>query len=143
KLDAEMTIEGRLNLAITYFLTDELELARQMVVQCIGDAQEHELTRVLARSQRLLGRILAAQGQIAEADVYFEKAIDIFSRHEMRLDYARALNGYGVTLLQRGARSEAAFTRGLDYLQEAHTIFVACKATIDITWVERILSHYN
>ncbi|HEU0003091.1 MAG TPA: hypothetical protein VFQ36_19425, partial [Ktedonobacteraceae bacterium] len=125
------------------FLPGDVERARHMALRSMEDAQEHELTRALARSQRLLGRILAASGHPAGADVYFEKALGIFSRHEMRLDYARALNGYGVTLLQRSVRGEPAFTRGLAYLQEAHTIFVACKATIDITWVERILNHYN
>lgn len=143
RLDAEVYIEARLNLATTYFLPGDVERARHMALRSMEDAQEHELTRALARSQRLLGRILAASGHPAGADVYFEKALGIFSRHEMRLDYARALNGYGVTLLQRSVRGEPAFTRGLAYLQEAHTIFVACKATIDITWVERILNHYN
>jgi tetratricopeptide (TPR) repeat protein len=114
-----------------------------MALQSIRDAQEHELTRALARSQRLLGRILAAQGQTVEADAYFEKAIDVFSRHEMRLDYARALHDYGVTLLQRGSAGEPAFQRGLAYLQEARAIFAQCKAAIDIEWVERILAHYD
>ncbi|HKV59963.1 MAG TPA: tetratricopeptide repeat protein, partial [Ktedonobacteraceae bacterium] len=143
RLDAEVYVEARLNLAIIDFLLGDVEHARQMALQSIGDAQEHELTRVLARSQRLLGRILAASGHPAGADVYFERAIDAFSQHEMRLDYARSLNGYGVTLLQRSSPGEPAFLRGLAYLQEAHAIFVACKAAIDIKWVERILSHYN
>lgn len=109
-----------------------------MALQSMRDAQEHELTRVLARSQRFLGRILAAQGHTVESDAYFEQAIDVFSRHEMRLDYARALHGYGVTLLQRGSAGESAFLRGLAYLQEARAIFAQCKAAIDVEWVERI-----
>lgn len=143
KLDAEMTIEGRLNLATVYFLTGEVERAQQITLQSVSEAREHELARVLARSQRLLGRILAAQGRTAEADAYFEQALDIFSRHEMRLDYARALHGYGVTLLQRSSSGEPAFQRGLAYLQEARTIFAGCKAAIDIKWVERILVNHD
>ncbi|HEY6542085.1 MAG TPA: tetratricopeptide repeat protein, partial [Ktedonobacteraceae bacterium] len=143
KLDAEVNIEGRLNLATVSFLLGEVEHARQLALQSMKDAQEHELTRVLARSQRLLGRLLAAQGQIEEADEYFETAINVFSRHDMRLDYARSLHGYGVTLLQRSAAGEALFQRGLAYLQEARAIFAQCKAAIDIEWVERILAHYN
>ena len=143
KLDAEVNIEGRLNLATVSFLLGEFERARQLALQSIQGAQEHELTRVLARSQRLLGRILAAQGKTEEADAYFEQAIDVFSRHDMRLDYARSLHGYGVTLLQRNAVGEPVFQRGLTYLEEARDIFAQCKAALDIEWVERILAHYN
>ncbi len=143
RLDAEVNIEGRLNLATVFFLLGEVERARQMALQSMRDAQEHELTRALARSQRLLGRILAAQGHTVEADTYFEQAIDIFSRHEMRLDYARALHGYGVTLLPRGSAEEPAFQRGLAYLQEARAIFAQCKAAFDVEWIERILAHYD
>ena len=143
KLDAEVNVEGRLNLATVSFLLGEVERARLLALQSMKDAQEHELARVLARSQRLLGRILAAQGKTDEADAYFEQAIDVFSRHEMRLDYARSLHGYGVTLLQRGAQGEPASQRGLAYLREARAIFTQCKAAIDVEWVERILAHYD
>jgi hypothetical protein len=61
----------------------------------------------------------------------------------MRLDHARALHGYAVTLLQRASAGEPAFQRGLAYLQEARAIFAQCKAAIDVEWVERILAHYN
>src|SRR5579863_4845328 len=100
-LDAEVTIEGRLNLAIADFLSGEVESARLMALQSMLDAQAHELTRIMARSQRLLGRILAAQGRTTEADAHFEQALAIFSRHEMRVEYARVLHVYGVALLQR------------------------------------------
>jgi DNA-binding SARP family transcriptional activator/predicted ATPase len=143
KLDAEVNIEGRLNLATVFFLLGEVERARLLALQSMKDAQEHELARVLARSQRLLGRILAALGKIEEADAYFEQAIDVFSRHEMRLDYARSLHGYGVTLLQRGAAGEPLFQRGLAYLREARALFAQCKAAIDVEWVERILARYD
>ena len=143
KLDVEVNIEGRLNLATVSFLCGEVERARQLALQSMKDAQEHELTRALARSQRLLGRILAAQGKTAEAGAYFEQSIDVFSRHAMRLDHARSLHGYGVTLLQRSTAGEPAFQRGLAYLQEARAIFAQCKAAIDVAWVERILAHYN
>ena len=143
RLDAEVYIEARLNLAVIFFLLGEVERARQMALQSMRDGQEHELARALARSQRLLGRILAAQGDTLGADAYFEQAIDVFSRHEMHLDYARALHGYGATLLQRASAEEPAFQRGLAYLQEARVIFTQCKAASDVAWVERILAHYD
>ena len=143
RLDAEVYIEARLNLAIIFLLLGEAERAQQMAMQSIKDAQEHELTRVLARSQRLLGRVFAAQGHAVEADAYFEQAIDIFSRHEMRLDYARALHSYGITLLQRSSAGEPTFLRGLAHLQEARAIFAQCKATIDLDQTERVLTHYD
>jgi hypothetical protein len=46
-------------------------------------------------------------------------------------------------LLQRSSPGESAFLRGLAYLQEAHAIFVSCKAAIDIKWVERILVNHD
>lgn len=140
-LDTEVSIEGHLNLACAYFLSGEVERARHMALQNMQDAREHELTRLLARSQRLLGRILAAQGSATGADAFFEQALDIFSSHEMRLDYARALQGYGVTLLQRSRLGESDFQRGLDYLHKARDIFTHCKAAIDIKWIERILAN--
>jgi tetratricopeptide (TPR) repeat protein len=143
RLDAEVYIEARLNLAIIFFLLGEVERAQHIALQSMSDAQEHELTRTLARSQRLLGRILATQGHSVEAGTNFEQAIDIFSRHEMRLDYARALHCYGVTLLQRGSAGEPAFQRGLAYLREARAIFAQCKAAIDLVQVERVLTHYD
>ena len=132
--------EGQLALAKVYFMLGDAEIARQKTLQTMEAAREHELTRVLARSQRLLGSILAAQGDYESADRYFGQAIAVFREYEMRLDSARTLQGYGVTLVQRSISGNEAYARGLSYLSEAHKIFFDCKATIDLKWVEKILA---
>jgi DNA-binding SARP family transcriptional activator len=141
-LDREATTEGRLVLASALYLEGEIEEAHQVAMQNLREAEQYELPRVVARTQRLLGRILAAQDRSDAADGYFEQALEMFARHEMRLDYARALHGYGVTLLQRGTQEEGkhAYLRGLRCLREARDIFVECHAPIDVEWVEGILS---
>lgn len=139
-LETESVIEGQLILASVYFLLDETEIAHEQAMQTLEGARTHELTRMLARSQRLLGRILAVQGEHEQADAYFELALQTFYECEMRLDYARALHGYGVALLERSLPGEGLYNKGLTYLQEARTIFADCHAEIDLLWVERILN---
>ncbi len=142
-LDVEVTIEGQVALGVVHLLLGELEQAREITLRSMEEAQKYGINRVLARSQRALGRILAAQGQWEKADAYFEQALEIFSRYGMRLDYARALHGYGVTLLKRGEKCEQSYLRGIIYLSEARDLFKQCQATIDLEWVERILAHSN
>ncbi len=139
-LNAEAAAEGRLTLASALYLLGEVETAQQVAMQSLKEAEQHELLRVIARSQRLLGRILALQGHDEEAERYFEQALEMFARHEMRLDYARALHGYGDTLLQRSAPDSDSYVRGLRSLHEAREIFADCNATTDLEWVERILN---
>ncbi len=139
-LNAETAAEGRLTLAIALYLLGEVEAAQQVATLSLKEAEQHELLRVIARSQRLLGRILALQGHDEEADRYFEQALEMFARHDMRLDYARALHGYGATLLQRAAPDSASYRRGLRSLHEAREIFADCNATIELEWIERILN---
>lgn len=139
-LNAEAAAEGRLTLASALYLLSEVETAQQVAMQSLEEARQHELLRVIARSQRLLGRILATQGNHQEAESYFEQAIETFAHHEMRLDYARTLHGYGITLLQRDEPGSDAYQRGLRYLHEARDIFAMCGASIDAAWVERVLS---
>ena len=141
ELDAEIVTEGHLVMVRVYFLLGDLDTARQKAIQTLEEAHEHEMARVQARSQQLLGRILAAQEQHKQADDYFEQAIELFSRNEMRLDYARTLYGYGVTLLQRSTPVEETYQRGLYYLQQARDLFRECGAAVDLQWAERILAH--
>ena len=110
-------------------------------LQTLEEAHGSEMTRIEGRSQRLLGRILAAQGQREQADRYFEQAIDVFNKYEMRLDYARALHGYGFTLLQRGVPGNETYQKGLVYLRQACDLFRDCGAAIDLDLVERILAN--
>lgn len=140
-LDAEVMIEGYLSLADVYFLSGKLDIARQRALQTLEQARVLELTRLLGRSQRLLGRILAAQGELKQAVEYFEQAIEVFNKYEMRLDYARALHGFGVILLGRSMPGDGIYQRGLAYLLQARDIFSACGAAIDLDWVERILTN--
>ncbi len=142
ELDAEIVTEGHLVMARVYFLFGDLDTARQRALQTLEEAREHELARVQARSQQLLGHILAAQEQHEQADDYFEQAIELFSRNEMRLDYARTLYGYGVTLLQRSTPGDETRQRGFYYLQQARDLFRECGAAIDLQWAERILAHF-
>jgi len=139
-LEAEVATEGQLVLASVYFLLGDLEVARQKAMQTKEKAQQQEIIRILGRSQRLLGRILAAQGEHEQADQYFEQAIQVFHTHEMRLDYARAIHGYGVILLQRSTPGDQTYQRGLAYLHEARNIFADCHAAIDLEWIERIIT---
>ena len=139
-LDAEVITEGQLVLASVYFLLGDLDTAQQNAQQTLEEARGHEMTRVKARLQRLLGRILAAKGQHEQADSCFEQAIAVFSKYEMRLDYARALHGYGATLLQRSVPGDETYQRGLAYLRQARDLFRDCRAAFDLDWVERFLA---
>jgi tetratricopeptide (TPR) repeat protein len=138
-LDAEVMTEGHLTLAGVYFFLGDLDTAQQKAFQTLEEARGRELTRLQGRSQRLLGRILAAQGELKQADNYFEQAMEVFNRYEMRLDYARAIHGFGVILLRRNKSGYEAFQRGLAYLHQARDIFSVCGAAIDLDWVERII----
>jgi len=138
-LETELVVEGMLILASIHFLLGDIEMARQQAMRTMQEARQYELTRMLARSHRLLGRILAAQGDYEEADAYFEQALHVFRECEMRLDYARTLHGYGVTLIERSTPGECLFQKGMASLQEARTIFVDCHAALDVDWVDHIL----
>ena len=140
-LETELVVEGQVILAGIYFLLGDLETAQQEVTHSMEEARRHELTRMLARSQCLLGSILAAQERYDEADGYFEQALEIFREHELRLDYARALHGYGETLLKRSAPGTYLHRNGLTTLHKAQTIFAECHAAIDLEWVKQSLAN--
>jgi tetratricopeptide (TPR) repeat protein len=142
-LESELVVEGQVILASIYFLLKDLETARQEAVRAMKASEKHELTRMLARAYRLLGRILSAQGEHEKADPYFENALQIFRDYEFRLDYARALHSYAETLLQRGHPGECTYKKGLDHLQKAHTIFAECHAAIDLEWTNQQLASYK
>ena len=140
-LETELVVEGKVILANIYFLLGDLQAARQEAMRTMEEARRHELTRMLARSYRLLGRILAAQGEHEQAGACFEEALQIFRDHGMRLDYARALHGYGDTLLERSTPAPGVYQTGLAHLNEARTIFAACHAAIDLDWVDQSLTN--
>ena len=140
-LETELVVEGKVLLANIYFLLGDLEVARQRAMLAMEEARRHELTRMLARSYRLLGRILTVQGEHEQAGACFEEALQIFRDHAMQLDYARALYGYGDALLQRSTPETSVYKTGLAYLNEARTIFDACHAAIDLDWVDQSLTN--
>jgi tetratricopeptide (TPR) repeat protein len=88
----------------------------------------------------LLGAILAARGQPEEASTYFEQALQFFRDRGMRLEWARALQSYGASLLQLDALKEKAYQRGLSYLREARQAFQDCHAALELEGVERTLT---
>lgn len=138
-LDVETEIEGRLILASVYLLLDDLPQAEQLARETLKDAAACELTRLHARALRLQGRILSAQHRYEQADTFFKESLAVFRQYDLRLDYARALHGYAITLIDRDAPGTAAFQRGLDALREAGELFSACRASIDLQWIEQEL----
>jgi predicted ATPase/DNA-binding SARP family transcriptional activator len=157
EVEAEAIIDAKHLLSLLYFLLDDLDAAEQLALQTVQEAQENEMTRVMGRAYRLLGRIMMKRERRKGVDYYFEQAIQIFREHELRLDYARALHGYGIALVQH-AMSEArqhtssnglpstttqvkdrTYQQGLNYLYEARAIFADCQAALDLSWVEHAL----
>jgi hypothetical protein len=109
-------------------------------MHALQETQRYELTWLLARTQRLLGSILAAQDKNEQADEYFQQALQVSRESGMRLEYARAIQSYGEALLQRGRAEEASSQQGVSCLQEAREKFLACNAVLDLLAVERMLS---
>ncbi len=144
-VEMEIIIECQLLLATAHLLRDDLTTARQIVLQTLQKAQAQETIRVTGRAQRLLGRILSEQKEYDEAEKYFEQACEIFRRQELRLDYARTLHGYGLSLVQRSVENNEHTTheRGMAYLHEARAIFNSTHATIDFSWVDLVISKYT
>ncbi|MDQ6661703.1 MAG: tetratricopeptide repeat protein, partial [Chloroflexota bacterium] len=139
----EQVIEARLLLASIHVLLGDVEAARQEAMKTLAESAYHEITRMFARAQRILGRILAFQEEYEQADTYFEQSIQFFRKYEMRLEYARAIHGYGLTLLQRSLPGRVEYQRGLDYVQEARSLFVDCRAMLDVAWLDTMLQRLD
>jgi len=139
-LEAETRTEGQLVLAQVSLLLGELEIAWQQATATLEEAQRYELLWLVARSHRLLGDILAARGQQEQAIAYFTKAIQVFNDSGMRLEHARALESYGLTLIRSHRVGEVTHRQGLSSLQEAQHLFEECNAIIDLKGVKLLLS---
>ncbi|HEU5378163.1 MAG TPA: DUF6788 family protein [Ktedonobacteraceae bacterium] len=141
-IDAETQSIGQTVLAHIYYLLGDLERAQQQALQVLAETRQNEMMLPLGRAQRLLGEIQAARGLEAEADSYFEQALQTFKQYGLRLDYARTLHRYGCSLLRRTepTMGDATYQQGFDYLYEARTIFETCQASLDLQWVEHILA---
>ncbi|HLZ80230.1 MAG TPA: AAA family ATPase, partial [Ktedonobacteraceae bacterium] len=142
-LETELVVEGLLILASAQFLLGDLESAKRESMRTLAEADQYELSRMIGRSYRLLGRILAEEGDSTQAYAYFEQALQVFRDRELRLDYARSLHAYGVTLIERHKPIEAQFNKGLAYLHEARDIFANCHAAVDMELVDHTLAIYS
>jgi tetratricopeptide (TPR) repeat protein len=139
-IEAETRIEGRLLLAQTHLLSDELELAYQQTQQAQEEAVQSELTWLVIRAQRLQGCILATQHRYEQAEHFFEQAMRAFRKCGMRLEYARTLYHYGLMLLQWDKAKGKKYDQGLAYLKDACQTFADCKAALDLKLAEQALA---
>ena len=142
-IEAETRIEGQIALSYAKLLLHDVEHALQLSTQAFEDAGKFELIWLVALSQRVLGSILVALDQQEQADQYFEQAIRIFHRNDMRLEYARTLLQFGDALMQRDKNGEKGYQQGLGYLREARQAFVECKAELDLQMVDHVLARYE
>jgi tetratricopeptide (TPR) repeat protein len=138
-LEAETRTQGRVALGQALLLLGDVDQAQNVVMQALQEAQQCELTWLVARAQRVLGSIYAAQKQIEQAIQSFEQALHVFRETEMRLEYARTLQQYGQMLMRWQGADEEVYQRGLRYVHEAREIYEACGARLDLRTVERVL----
>ena len=139
-LAAEDISRARLAQATLALMLGDLPTTEAIARQTIAIAYEQEHLYYLPHAQRLLGTCLALYDRQLEADDAFQEALRVSQHHGMLLEYARTLYNYGAILLQRGCPASEAFQTGLAYLQQAHDIFAACYAAIDLEKVKRILA---
>nr|HET6902894.1 tetratricopeptide repeat protein [Ktedonobacteraceae bacterium] len=142
-VEAETQAQGQLALAQVFLLRGDLAQAQQQATQTLEEAQHYESTRLLARTQHLLGTILSAQGQSAQAEQHLTQALHIAQQHGMRLECARILQSYGIFLLQNDTVTATRHEQGLRSLQEARHLFTQCQATLDLQYVEHIIATYG
>lgn len=142
-LEAEARVEGYLLLAQAHLLLDQREVAYPLVLQVLGEAHQFELSGLCTRALCLLGDLLVAQGQTAQALPYFQQAMREFQASGMRLHYARALLCYGSVLLQEASSTEPERQQGLQALRDAHNLFVACQSMHDSHLARTLLAAYH
>ncbi|HEX7736615.1 MAG TPA: DUF6788 family protein [Ktedonobacteraceae bacterium] len=151
--DIDLETESIAHIVLTdiYYQLGDLERARQQVEKALEESRLSEMMQLIGRAQRLQGEIQSALGLDQESDASFEQAIQTLKEHGLRLDYARVLHRYGISLLTRslhvksargtGTRTNASLTRtGFEYLREARDLFAACQASLDLQWVEDVLT---
>ncbi len=125
-------------LAEVALCSGDLETASQLATQTLTEAQEAELTWLVAGAQRLLGRVLFAREQYTEAVEHLRRAIAIFERTGMRLERARTLWVYSAAVLGLPSKPNSR-QQALRYLQEARQIFADCQAALDLRAAETLL----
>jgi DNA-binding SARP family transcriptional activator len=142
-LEAETKFEGQLALAHTLLLLGELDASFNCATDTLKEAYQYGFIWGYARCQQLLGRIFARKGQQDQAEHYFEEAMQVFRDCGARLEYASALHGYGLALLEYVSTKQKSYQQGLNYLNEARQVFDGCHAALDLRRVERDLALYT
>ncbi|GAC1636724.1 MAG: hypothetical protein NVS4B11_39300 [Ktedonobacteraceae bacterium] len=139
-IEAETKTEGKLMLAQVALLLGELASAQQQALQTLQEAKQYELTWLVARTQRVLGSIMAAAHEHEQARQYFEQALRTFQKRGMFLEEARTLRERSAALLSRAGLSTDERHKALQDLRDAHEMFMARKAALDAQITEHILN---
>ncbi len=142
-LEAETKTDGQLALAQVSLLLGEIDTAQQQIGQVMEESLRYDQTWLLAGAQRLMGSIMTAAGQQEQAIEYFEHAMEKFHGCDMRLEWARTLQSYGVALLEQPNAGDSNDEQGLKYLQDARQVFNECNAKLDLQAVEHMLKKYT
>jgi predicted ATPase/two-component SAPR family response regulator len=143
EIEAETRIEGQAALAEAAFLAGALDEARRQADTALAEAQRCELTWLAARANRILGAILAAQGQRDQAGQAFAQALQTCEQCGMRLEFARTHLQHGLALLQSPNVKDRQRRLGLESLHEAHRIFNECHAALDVQAAARAIAQYD
>ncbi len=143
EIEAETKTEGKLLLAQVAFMFGELEVARQQALETLQEAKQYELVWLVARTQRVLGSIMAASHEYEQSRSYFEQALRTFQRRGMYLEEARTLRERSAALLQREDVGADERHRALDQLHEAQRMFGERGAELDQQITARIVARYE
>jgi tetratricopeptide (TPR) repeat protein len=138
-LESDMILNGRLLLAKIALLLGKTDEAFDLTNKALNEARASDLVWIQASAQSLLGQILMITGQNSVAEDYFHQALTIFSSTGMRLEYARTLQVYSISLLEN-SKELMVYEQTMSYLKEARHIFQECQATLDLKETESKLS---
>ncbi len=143
EIEAETKTEGKLLLAQVALMLGETEAAQQQALQTLQEAEQYELTWLVARTQRVLGNIMAVLHEHGQARQYFEQALRTFQKRGMYLEEARTLRERSVAMLQREGVSVDERRKVLHDLHEAQRMFSERSAELDRRITERVLAVYE
>lgn len=150
--DVETLCNVQLSQVNMLYHMGELELASALATQVLATARQNDMFQLVGLFYRLLGDIQSASACYKAADVSYAEAIKIFTKHEMRLYYARTLQSYGSSLLARSLNlsqkqkathptNTALLEKARASLREARDLFETCQANHDLAVVGQILAH--
>ncbi|WP_069804318.1 DUF6788 family protein [Thermogemmatispora onikobensis] len=143
ELEREVRIEGLLALAETCLQLGQVDAAHKQAVYLMEQFISSHSGQEQAKTQRLMGEILALRENYREAAPMFEQALALFSSLGMYLEYARTACRYGQVLLSKNKASSRDYKLGLNYMQDAHRIFRECQANLEVQVAERFLHQYR